>query len=89
MTLRHLWRREWISTLGTELIRVAEFDHPKSDLMKGFDDRWTERTLEWTPGGAECSRGRPPTRWGDVSAAPLDQLRAQWNAAERPRLSHS
>ncbi|KAE9413799.1 hypothetical protein Angca_002861, partial [Angiostrongylus cantonensis] len=32
-------------------------------IMKRTDDRWTKRTVEWTP--RECKRpfGRPPTRW--------------------------
>ncbi|KAE9414764.1 hypothetical protein Angca_008487, partial [Angiostrongylus cantonensis] len=32
-------------------------------IMRSTDDRWTKRTLEWTP--RECKRplGRPPTRW--------------------------
>ncbi|KAE9414849.1 hypothetical protein Angca_005447, partial [Angiostrongylus cantonensis] len=32
-------------------------------IMRSTDDRWTKRTIEWTP--TECKRplGRPPTRW--------------------------
>ncbi|KAE9417052.1 hypothetical protein Angca_003175, partial [Angiostrongylus cantonensis] len=32
-------------------------------IMRRTDDRWTKRTIEWTP--RECKRllGRPPTRW--------------------------
>ncbi|KAE9420683.1 hypothetical protein Angca_006418, partial [Angiostrongylus cantonensis] len=32
-------------------------------IIRRTDDRWTKRTVEWTP--RECKRplGRPPTRW--------------------------
>ncbi|KAE9412762.1 hypothetical protein Angca_007073, partial [Angiostrongylus cantonensis] len=32
-------------------------------IMRRTDDRWTKRTVEWTP--RECKRllGRPPRRW--------------------------
>ncbi|KAE9418827.1 hypothetical protein Angca_008951, partial [Angiostrongylus cantonensis] len=32
-------------------------------IMRRTEDRWTKRTVEWTP--RECKRplGRPPTRW--------------------------
>ncbi|KAK6733681.1 hypothetical protein RB195_017437 [Necator americanus] len=41
-------------------------------IMRRIDDRRTKRTLEWIPRGAKRPRGRPPTRWGDVYAAPAE-----------------
>ncbi|KAK6759565.1 hypothetical protein RB195_021255 [Necator americanus] len=58
-------------------------------IMRRIDDRWTKRTLEWIPRNAKRPRGRPPTRWGDVFAARIDQLRAQLDTAQGPRQRHS
>ncbi|KAK6749833.1 hypothetical protein RB195_002068 [Necator americanus] len=58
-------------------------------IMRRIDDRWTKRTLEWIPRGAKRSRGRPPTRWGDMFATRMDQLRAQLDTAQGPRQRHS
>ncbi|KAK6763962.1 hypothetical protein RB195_024337 [Necator americanus] len=58
--------------------------------MKRIENgRWTKRTLEWIPRDAKRPRGRPPTRWGDVFAARMDQLRAQLDTAQGPRQRHS
>ncbi|KAK6730647.1 hypothetical protein RB195_007239 [Necator americanus] len=38
---------------------------------------------------AKRPRGRPPTRWGEVFAARMDQLRAQLDTAQGPRQRHS
>ncbi|KAK6741808.1 hypothetical protein RB195_009591 [Necator americanus] len=54
-------------------------------IMRRIDDRWTKRTLEWILRDAKRPRGGPPTRWGDVFAARMDQLRAQLDTAQRPR----
>ncbi|KAK6738990.1 hypothetical protein RB195_020837 [Necator americanus] len=54
-------------------------------IMRRIDDRWTKRTLEWIPRDAKRPRGRPPTRWSDVFAARMDQLRAQLDTAQGPR----
>ncbi|KAK6764808.1 hypothetical protein RB195_024943 [Necator americanus] len=51
--------------------------------------RWTKRTLKWIPRDAKRPRGRPPTRWGDVLATRMDQLRAQLHTAQGPRQRHS
>ncbi|KAE9413539.1 hypothetical protein Angca_005157, partial [Angiostrongylus cantonensis] len=32
-------------------------------IMRRTDDRWTKRTVEWTPRECKCLLGRPPTRW--------------------------
>ncbi|KAE9415612.1 hypothetical protein Angca_006091, partial [Angiostrongylus cantonensis] len=32
-------------------------------IMRRTDDRWTKRTVEWTPRECKRSLGRPPTRW--------------------------
>ncbi|KAK6749350.1 hypothetical protein RB195_001764 [Necator americanus] len=58
-------------------------------IMRRIDDRWTKRTLEWIPRDAKCPRGRPPTRWGDVFATRMDQLRAQLDKAQGPRQRRS
>ncbi|KAK6747184.1 hypothetical protein RB195_000415 [Necator americanus] len=58
-------------------------------IMRRIDDRWTKRTLEWIPRDAKRPRGRPPTRWGDVFAARMDQLRAHLGTAQGPRQRHS
>ncbi|KAK6729945.1 hypothetical protein RB195_006786 [Necator americanus] len=58
-------------------------------IMRRIDDRWAKRTLEWIPRDAKCPRGRPPTRWGDMFAARMDQLRAQLDTAQGPRQRHS
>ncbi|KAK6765487.1 hypothetical protein RB195_025413 [Necator americanus] len=46
-------------------------------IIRRVAGRWTKTTLEWIPRDAKCPRGRPPTRWNDVYAALMDQLRAQ------------
>ncbi|KAK6751184.1 hypothetical protein RB195_002886 [Necator americanus] len=58
-------------------------------IMRRIDDRWTKRTLEWILRDAKRPRGRPLTRWGDVFAARMDQLRAQLDTAQGPRQRHS
>ncbi|KAK6765586.1 hypothetical protein RB195_025475 [Necator americanus] len=58
-------------------------------IMRRIDDRWTKRTLEWIPRDSKRPRGRPPTRWGDVFATRMDQLRAQLDTALGPRQHHS
>ncbi|KAK6735303.1 hypothetical protein RB195_018477 [Necator americanus] len=58
-------------------------------IMRRIDDRWTKRTLEWIPRDGKCPRERPPTRWGDVFATRMDQVRAQLGTAQEPRQSHS
>ncbi|KAK6730617.1 hypothetical protein RB195_007218 [Necator americanus] len=59
-------------------------------IMRRIDDRWTKRTLKWIPRvKAKRPRGRPPTRWGEVFAARMDQLRAQLDTAQGPRQRHS
>ncbi|KAK6757974.1 hypothetical protein RB195_015662 [Necator americanus] len=58
-------------------------------IMRRIDDRRTKRTLEWIPRDAKRPRGRPPTRWSDVFAARMDQLRAQLDTAQGPRQRHS
>ncbi|KAK6760849.1 hypothetical protein RB195_022061 [Necator americanus] len=58
-------------------------------IMRRIDDRWTKRMLEWIPRDTKRPRGRPPTRWGDVFAARMDQLRAQLDTAQGPRQRHS
>ncbi|KAK6727389.1 hypothetical protein RB195_005217 [Necator americanus] len=51
-------------------------------IMRRIDDRWTKRKLEWIPRDAKRPRGRPPTRWGDMFAARMDEVRAQLNTAQ-------
>ncbi|KAK6729520.1 hypothetical protein RB195_006520 [Necator americanus] len=58
-------------------------------VMRKIDDRWTKRTLEWIPRGAKRPRWRPSTRWGDVFATRMEQLRAQLDTVEGPRQRHS
>ncbi|KAK6725708.1 hypothetical protein RB195_004182 [Necator americanus] len=58
-------------------------------IMRRIDDRWTKRTLEWIPRDAKRSRGRPPTRLGDVLATRMDQLRAQLATAQGSHRCHS
>ncbi|KAK6755736.1 hypothetical protein RB195_014244 [Necator americanus] len=38
---------------------------------------------------AKRPRRRPPTRWGDVFATRMDELRAQLHTAQGPRQRHS
>ncbi|KAK6725891.1 hypothetical protein RB195_004299 [Necator americanus] len=57
-------------------------------IIRRIDDRWTKRTLEWIPRDAKRPRGRSPTRWGDMFAARMDQLRAQPDTAQGPRKRH-
>ncbi|KAK6728958.1 hypothetical protein RB195_006175 [Necator americanus] len=69
---------------------VSEAKHRwAGHIMRRIDDKWTKRTLEWIPRDAKCPRGRPPTRWGDVFATRMDQLRAQLDTAQGPRQRHS
>ncbi|KAK6744367.1 hypothetical protein RB195_011209 [Necator americanus] len=68
-----------------EYVSKAKHGH----LMRRIDDRWTKRALEWIPRGAKRRGGRPPTRWGDVFATRMDQLRAQLDTAQGPRQRHS
>ncbi|KAK6763456.1 hypothetical protein RB195_023957 [Necator americanus] len=51
-------------------------------IVRRIDDRWTKRTLEWIQKDAKRPRGRPPTRWGDVFATRMDQLRGLLDAAQ-------
>ncbi|KAK6749001.1 hypothetical protein RB195_001547 [Necator americanus] len=53
--------------------------------MRRIDDRWTKRRPEWIPRDAKHPRVRPPTKWGDMFAARIDQLRAQLDTAQGPR----
>ena len=61
-------------------------------IMRRTDDRWTKRTVEWTP--RECKRplGRPPKRWADVFVAKVNQLHSQLATSleqrNEPRLRH-
>ncbi|KAE9418603.1 hypothetical protein Angca_008030, partial [Angiostrongylus cantonensis] len=32
-------------------------------IMRRTDDRWSKRTVEWTPRKCKRPLGRPPTRW--------------------------
>ncbi|KAK6749504.1 hypothetical protein RB195_001861 [Necator americanus] len=68
---------------------VSKAKHRWAGHMRRIDDRWTKRTLEWIPRDAKRPRGRPPTRWGDVFAARMDQLRAQLDTAQGLRQRHS
>uniref|UniRef100_A0A0K0D4F9 NADH dehydrogenase [ubiquinone] 1 alpha subcomplex subunit n=1 Tax=Angiostrongylus cantonensis TaxID=6313 RepID=A0A0K0D4F9_ANGCA len=54
-------------------------------IMRRTDDRWTKRTVEWTP--RECKRplGRPPTRWADVFVNKVNQLYPQLHLLYRSR----
>ncbi|KAK6757724.1 hypothetical protein RB195_015501 [Necator americanus] len=58
-------------------------------IMRRTDDSWTKRTPERIPRDAKRPRGRPPTRWGNVFTARMDQLRAQLDTAQGPRQRHS
>ncbi|KAK6760491.1 hypothetical protein RB195_021816 [Necator americanus] len=69
---------------------VSKAKHRRTGhIMRRIDDRWTKRMLEWIPRDAKRPRGRPPTRWGDVFAARMDQLRAQLDTAQGPRQRRS
>ncbi|KAK6742575.1 hypothetical protein RB195_010062 [Necator americanus] len=60
---------------------VSKAKHRWAGHMRRIDDRWTKRTLDWITRDAKRPRGRPPTRWGDVFATRMDQLRAQVDTA--------
>ncbi|KAK6730277.1 hypothetical protein RB195_007004 [Necator americanus] len=48
----------------------------RSHYERRIDDGCTKSTVEWFPRDARRLRGRPPTRWGDMFATRMDQLRA-------------
>ncbi|KAK6760044.1 hypothetical protein RB195_021531 [Necator americanus] len=55
------------------------------DYEKAFDSVETNAVSAGRSRDAKRPRGRPPTRWGDVFAARMDQLRAQLDTAQGPR----
>ena len=42
-------------------------------VIRRTDDRWTKRTIEWSPRDHKRPRGRPPTRWADVFTTQIKQ----------------
>ena len=46
-------------------------------IMRRTDDRWTKRTVEWTPREYKRPLGRPPKRWADVFVANVSHLYPQ------------
>ncbi|KAK6747825.1 hypothetical protein RB195_000799 [Necator americanus] len=58
-------------------------------IMRRIDDRWSKRTLEWIPRDAKRPRWRPPTKWGDVFATRMDQLRAELDTVQGARQCQS
>ncbi|KAK6733675.1 hypothetical protein RB195_017433 [Necator americanus] len=63
----------------------VQLDSPSSALLRSGD-----RNVPSSQNGSQGTlKGRPPTRWGDVFATRMDQLRAQLDTAQGPRQCHS